>query len=92
MNKQTYKLEIRKSVIKILKKLKRKNKVRYETAQKKIKEILRNPHRYKNLKAPLQHLKRVHFGPFVLTFSIDEKTKTIILEDYRHHDEIYKVK
>lgn len=91
-----YKLEVRESVVKALKKLKRKNRVRYNAIHKKVKEILQNilqnPRRYKSLKKPLQHLKRVHFGPFVLTFSIDEKTRTVILEDYRHHDEIYKIK
>jgi len=27
---------------------------------------------------------------FVLTFSVDEKTKTVIFEDYEHHDNIYQ--
>jgi len=58
---------------------------------KKSQEIVINPHRYKNLRAPLNHWKRVHIdNHFVLTFSIDEDRKTIILEDYDHHDNIYK--
>ena len=58
---------------------------------KKSEEIVVDPHRYKNLKAPLNHWKRVHIDKhFVLTFSIDEDTRTIILEDYDHHKKIYK--
>lgn len=56
----------------------------------KIHEIRADPHRYKNLRKPLQHLKRVHVGSFVLTFSIDETKKMITIEDYDHHDNVYK--
>lgn len=58
---------------------------------RKVEEIVENPHRYKNLRKPLQHLKRVHFGSYVLVFSVDENARRVILEDYRHHDDIYKV-
>jgi mRNA-degrading endonuclease RelE of RelBE toxin-antitoxin system len=38
----------------------------------------------------MNHLKRVHIDKqFILVFSIDEKSKTVILEDYNHHDNIY---
>ena len=41
--------------------------------------------------APLNDWKRVHVDKhFVLTFSIDEESSTITLEDYDHHDNIYK--
>ncbi len=59
---------------------------------KKADEIVQNPQHYKNLRAPLQNLKRVHIDKsFVLTFSIDERTKIVILEDYDHHDNIYRM-
>jgi len=87
-----YTLHTRKDVDKTFKRLSKKNPKQLEIITKKLKQVLRNPYRYKNLKAPLQHLRRVHFGSFVLTFSIDEKRKTVILEDYRHHDKIYKIK
>ncbi len=58
---------------------------------KKAAEISKNPHRYKNLRAPLNQWKRVHIDKhFVLAFSVDEKTKTVTLEDFDHHDKIYK--
>lgn len=71
-------------------KLAKKNKRQLEIISSKVAEILENPHRYKNLRAPMNHLKRVHIDKhFVLVFSIDEKSKTVILEDYNHHDNIY---
>jgi len=37
----------------------------------------------------LQNYRRVHIGNYVLIYSINEKKKTIIIERYKHHDEIY---
>jgi mRNA-degrading endonuclease RelE of RelBE toxin-antitoxin system len=34
-------------------------------------------------------LSRVHIGSFVLSFSIDEETQTVTLEDFEHHDNAY---
>ena len=71
-------------------KLAKKNKKQLEIISTKVAEILENPHRYKNLRAPMNHLKRVHIDKhFVLIFSIDEKSKTVTLIDYDHHDNIY---
>lgn len=86
-----YSLDIDSELIKKLDKLRKKNKKQVEIILKKAEEILRNPHRYKNLKSPLNHWKRVHIdNHFVLTFSINEKIKIVTLEDYEHHDRIYK--
>ncbi|VVB54779.1 Uncharacterised protein [uncultured archaeon] len=86
-----YSCEIRKSVEEIFRKLSKKNPKQLEIIGKKIEEIRINPQHYKNLKAPLQNLKRVHIDKnFVLTYSINEKTKTVVIEDYDHHDNIYK--
>ncbi len=72
-------------------KLGTKNPKQAEIIAKKSEEIVIDPHRYKNLKTPLNHWKRVHIDKhFVLTFSMDEDTRTIILEDYDHHKKIYK--
>lgn len=57
----------------------------------KINEIRQNPQHYKNLRQPMQHFKRVHIDKsFVLIFSVDENKKHIIVEDYDHHDKIFK--
>ena len=74
-----------------LKKLYKRNRKQYKIIMKKAQEIVLNPQHYKNLREPLQNLKRVHIDTnFVLTFSVNEGTKTVILEDFDHHDNIYK--
>jgi len=85
-----YSLKIDEDLLKKLEKLRAKNKKQTKIIVKKTQEILENPHRYKNLRAPLNSWKRVHIDKhFVLVFSIDEKTMTVTLEDYDHHDNIY---
>ena len=86
-----YSYELRKSVEKIFFKLAKKNSKQLMIIEKKIQEIRENPQHYKNLRKPLQHLKRVHIDKsFVMVFSVDENKKHIIIENYDHHDEIYK--
>ncbi|MBT6774126.1 type II toxin-antitoxin system RelE/ParE family toxin [Candidatus Woesearchaeota archaeon] len=86
-----YSYEFRKSLEKDLQKLAKKNPKIMLIIEKKIKEILQSPYHYKNLRKPLQDLKRVHIEKsFVLTFSVDEENKLIIFEDFDHHDNIYK--
>ena len=86
-----YKLEIRKHVEKTFEKIAKKDKLQEKAVKRKIKQILEDPYRFKPLKKPLQNKRRVHtFGPFVLVYSIKEKEKTIIIEDYEHHDKIYR--
>ncbi len=78
---------------KILSKLAKKDKVTYEAIMKKINEILgcEDVEHYKNLRNPLQHLKRVHVnGPFVLTFMYLKSEDKIKFYNFDHHDRIYK--
>ena len=86
-----YSLFIRPELDKKLHKLVKKNRKQYEIIMKKANEILLNPQHYKNLRAPLQHLKEVHIDKhFVLTFLVDENTKTVTLEDFDHHGKMFK--
>mgnify|MGYP001579911398 FL=1 len=86
-----YSLKIKLSLDRKLKKLVKKNRMQYEIIMKKAQEIVINPQHYKNLRAPLQHLKEVHIDAhFVLTFSVDENSKTVTLEDFDHHDKIFR--
>jgi YafQ family addiction module toxin component len=86
-----YSLEIDEELMKKLDKLTKKNKKQVEIILKKADEILKDPHRYKNLRAPLNMWKRVHIDKhFVLAFSVDDNNKTVTLEDFDHHDNIYK--
>ncbi len=86
-----YSIKIKNSLDEKFSKLSKKDKRQMEIISRKIEEILQNPNHYKNLRAPLQHLKRAHIGKsFVLVFSVDENTKTVTFEDYDHHEVIYR--
>tara|TARA_Y100000310_G_C20696701_1_gene826220 strand:- start:1976 stop:2239 length:264 start_codon:yes stop_codon:yes gene_type:complete len=85
-----YSYKIRSKLEKSLQKLSKKNPKQSRIIKHKVQEICINPHRYKNLRKPLQNLKRVHIDKsFVLLFSIDDKQKLVIIEDLDHHDNIY---
>jgi len=78
---------------KTLKKLSKKDNDTYSTIMNKVYEILtcEDVNHYKNLRKPLQHLKRVHIkGPFVLTFMYLESEDKLKFYDFDHHDNIYK--
>jgi YafQ family addiction module toxin component len=72
---------------KSMKKLKKTDKEMFLRIQKKLKDIVQHPNRYKNLKNVLAGYQRIHFGPFVLIFKVDEDTVRIISLD--HHDKSY---
>lgn len=83
-------LVLRQSVEKKFKKLTKKDPKKLILIGKKIDEIIQDPHRYKNLRTPLNHLKRVHIDKsFVLIFSVDDNARLVIIEEYEHHDNVY---
>lgn len=85
-----YSYSFRKSLEKELHKRAKKNPEQIRILGKKIQEIVssKNINHYKNLRKPLQHLKRVHIDKsFVLVFSLHNKH--IVFEDFNHHDKIY---
>jgi len=87
------KFEISDPLKKELNKLSKKDKSKYQATLKKIKEIVNSEkvEHYKNLRKPLQHLKRVHIdNSFVLTFSYNKTEDTIRFVEFDHHDNIYK--
>jgi YafQ family addiction module toxin component len=89
--RRMYAISIKPHLDKIFHILAKKNPKQIEIIHKKIEEIAGDPHRYKNLRYPLNHWKRVHIDKhYVLCFSINEEKRMIILEDYDHHDKIYK--
>lgn len=86
-----YVIALRRSVERKFQHLARKDLVHPGIIHRKIEKTLSDPHRYKNLRQPLQHLKRVHVGKrVVLVFSVDEEEHLVIIEDYDHHDNIYR--
>ena len=85
-----YLLEVEKNVDRIFFKLAKKDPKQLEAINKKIGQILENPQQFKPLKAPMQHLKRVHIGSFILIYEVIENKKVVRILNYKHHDEAYK--
>ncbi len=87
-----YQYKIQPHLQEILLKLFKKDSQTRERVLKKIQEIISSDdvEHYKNLRAPLQHLKRVQIGEKVLVFKFDKKNQIISFENFGHHDEIYK--
>lgn len=77
-------------VDRIFKKLRKKDLAQFETLCRKINDILENPQQFKPLKSPMQHMRRVHIGSFVLVYDIDEVRKVVTIRRYEHHDNVYK--
>ncbi len=87
-----YKLAIKESLDKKFKKLKKKDIDMLRLIDRKVQDILADPHRFKPLRKPLQNKRRVHVGgSSVLIYEINEKDKLVILLDFDHHDNIYKM-
>ena len=85
-----YEIEIRERLYNTFKKLEKKDKKKLEIINKKVQDIAKDPYRFKPLKKPLQHLRRVHINSnFVLIYSVKEQEKKVVLEDFDHHDKIY---
>lgn len=85
-----YDLEIDKDVRKKFEKLAKKDPQQLKDIDKKIEQVRNNPHQFKPLKHPMEMLRRVHIGSFVIIYQIDEKRKTVIIWEYEHHDEAYR--
>jgi YafQ family addiction module toxin component len=86
-----YSLAIKESLDKKFKKLAKKDKEMLRIIDRKVNDILANPHRFKPLRKPLQNKRRVHIaGSFVLIYSVNEKEKVVTLLDFDHHDNIYE--
>ena len=85
-----YKIQIEDRLERILQKLFKKNRKRYEISMKKIQEIVNFPQHYKPLSYDLKGIRRVHIeSSFVLVFRIDEANKVVRFLDLDHHDKIY---
>jgi mRNA-degrading endonuclease RelE of RelBE toxin-antitoxin system len=86
----TCKVTPSKKVRSIFKKMKTKDRSRFEQISKKLIELGENPEIGKPLGYDLKGLRRFHIGHYVLTYFFDEDNNEIILEDYDHHDNVYK--
>ncbi len=85
-----YGLEISEQLDKKFSKLFKKNRKRLGIINKKVKNILSDPHHFKPLRGDMHGSRRIHIDKsFVLVYDIDEKRKVVRLLDYDHHDKIY---
>ena len=85
-----YSLEVVERVDRIFKKLRKKDSTQFEAVSKKVKQILEGPQQFKPLKSPMQNMRRVHVGSFVLVYDIDEGRKVVTIRRYEHHNNVYK--
>lgn len=85
-----YVLKLSDRLIEKFHKMEKKSKSQLDAINKKILEIREDPRRFKPLSNVMKGLRRIHFGNFVLVYSIDEENKTVVLEDFDHHDKIYR--
>ena len=87
-----YKLAVKESLDRKLKRLRSKDKELLRLIDNKVNDILTDPYRFKPLRKPLQNKRRVHVGgPFVLIYEINEQERLVTLLDFDHHDNVYKV-
>ncbi|MCK9631624.1 MAG: type II toxin-antitoxin system RelE/ParE family toxin [Methanoregula sp.] len=70
-------------------KMAKKDVARFGQIIKKLQELGENPAIGKPLHRPMQGLRRVHIGHFILTYKFEKKKGLITLVDYAHHDEAY---
>ena len=86
-----YSLRIKPHLIKVFEKLAKRDPVQHEAIQKKVKQILEDPRRFKPLSWRLKTMLRVHImGSLVFVFSIIEREWAVEILDYDHHDSIYR--
>jgi len=82
-----YRIEFSASFEKSMKKLKKKDRVLFDQIQKKLIDLVQTPDHYKPLRNVLAGYRRIHFGSFVLIFTIEGEVVRIISLD--HHDSSY---
>ena len=85
-----YSLEVKEGVDRTFARMARKDRARLGAVAEKVAEILEDSHRFKPLRAPMQNKRRVHVGPFVLVYEVDEERKVAVLLDFEHHDTVYR--
>ena len=85
-----YTLQIAEELERAFRKLAKKNKKQLLIIDKKVQQIVENPHHFKPLRGNMHGVRRVHIdSSFVLTYEIDEQNKIVRLLDFAHHDDVY---
>jgi YafQ family addiction module toxin component len=88
-----YALEVPEHLDKKFLKLAKKDRQQKEAIERKVTEILADPHRGKPLRGDMKGARRVHIQKsFVLIYEIDEQNQIVRLLDYEHHDRAYEIR
>jgi len=82
-----YRIKHSKQFDKSMRKMKKKNPVLFKQIVKKLIDVIKNPERHKPLRNDLAGYRRVHFGSFVLVYTIRDDIVKIISID--HHGKAY---
>ena len=83
-------MEVEEEVSKTFKKLLKKDRPHLEAVNKKIEQVLADPFAFKQLRHPLEGLRRVHIGSFVLIYKVIDDPPTVRIVKYSHHDQAYR--
>ena len=86
----TYVIQLENKLEQNLHKLKKKDRKTYDRVITRITELSQNPYSGKPLRSVLKGKWRVHIGPFILLYQIDEEHKTLTFLEFEHHDNAYK--
>lgn len=79
-----YAIEFSSEFEKSMKKLKSRDHILFSQIQKKLIEIVENPERFKPLRNTLAGYRRIHFGSFVIIYTIENDTVRIISLDHHY--------
>jgi addiction module RelE/StbE family toxin len=84
-----YTLRYRSGVTDEIRKCLKNDPVRFEQLAKKIEFLTIHPEMGKPLRNVLKGCWRVHIGPYVLVYKIDQARQCVVLIKFRHHDDVY---
>ena len=87
---EPYDIEIGDKRQRKLKKLQNKDTQYYNAIISKTVQIAEVPQLGKPLRGVLKGKRRVHVGPFVLIYKINENERVVTLIELEHHDDAYR--
>jgi len=70
-------------------KMGKKDAARFIQLVRKLRELDENPEIGKPLRKPMQGLRRLHIGHYVLTYRFEKEKGLITLVDFAHPDDVY---
>lgn len=85
----TYAIQLEHRLEQKLVKLGKKDRKTYTRVISKIIDLSQNTYAGKPLTSVLKGRWRVHIGPFVLIYRIDEEHRAITFLEFEHHDNAY---